>query len=151
MRDFHKLNFDGLFISNGPGDPKMCTETISNIKKALDDEIPTFGICLGNQLLALAAGADTKKMKYGHRGQNQPCLEVGTKRCLITSQNHGFAVTDKLPKDWKPYFTNANDGTNEGIKHVNKPFFSVQFHPEASPGPTDSEYLFDKFIEVLRG
>ncbi|MFC1648046.1 glutamine-hydrolyzing carbamoyl-phosphate synthase small subunit [Nanoarchaeota archaeon] len=149
--DIHKLNFDGLFISNGPGDPKMCKETIENIRIALEKGIPTFGICLGNQLLALAAGADTYKLKYGHRGQNQPCLEVGTKKCIITSQNHGFAVKKTLPKGWKPWFINANDGTNEGIRHVSKPFFSVQFHPEASPGPTDASYLFDKFIGVLDG
>ncbi|MCJ7564169.1 MAG: gamma-glutamyl-gamma-aminobutyrate hydrolase family protein, partial [Candidatus Aminicenantes bacterium] len=112
---------------------------------------PTFGICLGNQILALAAGGNTYKLKFGHRSQNQPCQEEGTKRCYITSQNHGFAVDIRaLPKPWQPWFTNANDKTNEGIRHVSKPFMSVQFHPEAAPGPTDTEFLFDQFIGTLR-
>ena len=149
--DFHQLDFDALFISNGPGDPKMCQTTINNIKKALEKNIPTFGICLGNQLLALAAGADTYKLKYGHRSQNQPCINLETKQCYITSQNHGFAVNyDSIPKDWKPWFVNANDNTIEGIKHASKPFLAVQFHPEAAPGPTDTEFLFDKFLEMLK-
>lgn len=148
--DFFKFKFDGLFISNGPGDPKMCKKTISSIKKAMEMEIPIFGICLGNQLLALAAGADTYKLKYGHRSQNQPCIIEGTKKCFITTQNHGFAVDTKtLPPDWKPLFTNINDHTNEGIKHKAKPFMSCQFHPEATPGPVDTEFLFDEFINVL--
>jgi carbamoyl-phosphate synthase small subunit len=149
--DFFKFDFDGVFISNGPGDPKMCKKTISNIRKALNKEIPVFGICLGNQLLALAAGADTYKLKYGHRSQNQPCLLKDTKRCFITTQNHGFAVDTKtLPSDWKPLFTNINDYTNEGIKHKTKPFFSSQFHPEATPGPVDTEFLFDDFVKMLK-
>jgi carbamoyl-phosphate synthase small subunit len=140
----------GVIISNGPGDPKQCAATIATIGRLLADEVPTFGICLGNQLLALAAGANTYKLKFGHRGQNQPCLEDGTRRCFITSQNHGFAVDARaLPPGWKPWFTNANDGTNEGIRHVRKPFRSVQFHPEAAPGPTDTEFLFDRFLESL--
>ena len=148
--DFSNEEYDGLFISNGPGDPKQCSETIKNIKKALTKDKPIFGICLGSQLLALATGADTYKLKYGHRSQNQPCIEVGTKRCFITSQNHGYAVDDKsLSDEWQPWFVNANDNTNEGIKHKQKPFFAVQFHPEAMCGPTDTEHLFDKFIEVL--
>ncbi len=148
--DFTKLEYDGLMISNGPGDPKECKKTIQYVQKALTMNKPIFGICLGNQLLALAAGGDTYKLKFGHRSQNQPCIQEGTKRCFITTQNHGFAVnTKKLPSGWKPYFTNANDGTNEGIKHVSKPFFSVQFHPEATPGPVDSEFLFDEFIRML--
>ena len=148
--DFFKLDFDGIVISNGPGDPKMCKKTIENIKKAIDKEIPIFGICLGNQLLALAAGADTYKLKYGHRSQNQPCLMNGTKRCFITTQNHGFAVDEKsLPKDWEPLFTNINDYTNEGIRHKTKPFFSAQFHPEATPGPVDTGFLFDDFINIV--
>lgn len=149
--DFIKEEYDGLFISNGPGDPKMCKETITNIKKAMEYKKPIFGICLGNQLLALAAGADTYKLKYGHRSQNQPCVVVGTNKAYITSQNHGYAVDTKtLPKDWKPYFVNANDDTNEGIIHEIKPFRSVQFHPEAMPGPTDTEFLFDEFIELVK-
>jgi len=150
-KDFVHNDFDGLFISNGPGDPKMCTPTILNIRKAIEKEIPVFGICLGNQLLALAAGADTYKLKYGHRSQNQPVYIVGTKKCFITSQNHGFAVDEKtLPPDWVPWMRNANDDTNEGIKHKTKPFFSVQFHPEANPGPKDTEFLFDEFLKVVK-
>ncbi|MFA4947098.1 MAG: glutamine-hydrolyzing carbamoyl-phosphate synthase small subunit [Candidatus Krumholzibacteriia bacterium] len=144
-------DYDGLFISNGPGDPKMCAETIAHLKEALARERKIFGICLGNQLLALAAGADTYKLKYGHRSQNQPCAEVGTRRCYITSQNHGFAVdTSTLPEEWEPWFENANDGTNEGIRHARLPFMSVQFHPEASGGPADTQYLFDIFVESLK-
>ncbi len=147
----NKMDFDGLLISNGPGDPKTCVPTIKNIASALEKEIPTFGICLGNQLLALAAGADTYKLKYGHRGQNQPAYIVGTKKCFITSQNHGFAVDEKtLPKAWEPWMRNANDDTNEGIRHKTKPFFSVQFHPEANPGPRDTAFLFDDFLKVLK-
>ncbi|HZX20444.1 MAG TPA: glutamine-hydrolyzing carbamoyl-phosphate synthase small subunit [archaeon] len=153
--DFHakefEYDFDGLFISNGPGDPKQCVATIKNIEKSLKKETPTFGICLGNQLLALAAGADTYKLKYGHRSQNQPCYIVGEKKCFITSQNHGFAVNEKtLSSDWKPWMRNANDETNEGIRHKSKPFFSVQFHPEATPGPVDTSFLFDEFLEDLK-
>jgi carbamoyl-phosphate synthase small subunit len=146
-----RRGWDGLFLSNGPGDPKMCAATIAHLKEALARREKIFGICLGNQLLALAAGADTYKLKYGHRSQNQPCVEIGTKRCQITSQNHGFAVDSKtLPEGWEPWFENANDGTNEGIRHAQLPFMSVQFHPEASGGPTDTEYLFDVFIEGLK-
>lgn len=145
--DYSKVEYDGLFISNGPGNPKMCDTTIHHMSKSLKQEIPIFGICLGNQLLALAAGADTYKLKYGHRSHNQPVLQVGTNKALITSQNHGFAIDPRsLPSDWEPYFINLNDGTNEGLKHRSKPIFSVQFHPEASGGPTDSEYLFDDFL-----
>jgi len=144
-------DFDGILISNGPGDPKMCVETIKNIRKAIEKEIPIFGICLGNQLLALASGADTYKLKYGHRSQNQPAYIVGEKKCFITSQNHGFAVNEKtLAKGWEPWMRNANDDTNEGIRHKQKPFFSVQFHPEASPGPLDTGFLFDEFLKVLK-
>ena len=148
--NFNKEHYVGLFISNGPGDPKLCTETIENLKVAMDKEKPIFGICLGNQLLALAAGADTYKLKFGHRSQNQPCIEKGTKRCYITTQNHGYAVDAKtLPKQWKEWFVNANDNTNEGIMHKTKPFFSVQYHPENFPGPKDTEFLFDKFLELI--
>lgn len=147
----NKLPIDGLVISNGPGDPKMAKESIAIIKKALAKKIPTFGICLGNQLLALAAGGNTYKLKFGHRAQNQPTIEVGAKRCYITTQNHGFAVDDKkLPDGFKRWFYNANDNSNEGIIHQKLPFFSVQFHPEATPGPTDTEFLFDKFMENFK-
>jgi len=113
--------------------------------------IPTFGICLGNQLMCLATGGDTDKLKYGHRSQNQPCTLVNTKRCFITTQNHGFAVDMKsLGNDWQEFFVNANDGTNEGIKHKTKPFMSVQWHPEHNPGPTDTEFLFDDFVKLLK-
>ncbi|MEN6311785.1 MAG: glutamine-hydrolyzing carbamoyl-phosphate synthase small subunit [Acidobacteriota bacterium] len=141
----------GVVISNGPGDPKRAAAAIAAVRRLLREGLPLFGVCLGNQILALAAGADTFKLKFGHRSQNQPCLEEGTKRCYITSQNHGFAVDRKtLPRDWAPWFTNANDGTNEGIRHRRKPFWSVQFHPEACPGPTDTEFLFDEFLEAAR-
>ena len=149
--DFSAENYDGVFISNGPGDPAMCMETVQNIRKTITDEKPIMGICLGNQLLALAAGAETYKLKYGHRSHNQPVLLTGTNRCYITSQNHGFAVETKtLPDDWEPLFINANDNTNEGIRHKTKPFFSTQFHPEASSGPTDTEFLFDDFMENIK-
>jgi len=156
-----KERFDGVFISNGPGDPKMCIATIENIRKSLEKGIPTFGICLGCQLMALAIGGDTYKLKYGHRGANQPCIETplpdppprgeGTK-CIITSQNHGFAVdAEKIPSGWHVWWSNANDGTVEGIRHTSGKFFAVQFHPEASPGPEDANYLFGDFLMVMRG
>jgi carbamoyl-phosphate synthase small subunit len=149
--DFLKEDYDGLFISNGPGDPTACKETIANLKRALAMDKPIMGICLGNQLLALAAGANTYKLKFGHRGHNQPCIEEGTGRCYITSQNHGFAVDDStLPSGWHPWFKNANDGSNEGMRHSTKPFLSVQFHPEAAPGPVDCGHLFDRFVEMMR-
>jgi carbamoyl-phosphate synthase small subunit len=148
--DFLAEDFDAVLVSNGPGDPGACGSTILNLKKALKLEKPVMGICLGHQLLALAAGASTYKLKFGHRGHNQPCLEEGTARCFITSQNHGFAVdTATLPADWEPWFTNANDGSNEGMRHRSKPFMSVQFHPEAAPGPVDCEPLFDKFVSLI--
>jgi carbamoyl-phosphate synthase small subunit len=140
----------GVVISNGPGDPRRCPETIRTVRGLLEEKVPLFGICLGNQILALAAGGATYKLKFGHRGQNQPCLEDGTERCYITSQNHGYAVeTGRLPEGWKPWFTNANDGTNEGLVHRSGLFLGVQFHPEANPGPTDTEFLFDRFLERL--
>ncbi len=146
-----EFDFDGVLVSNGPGDPKMCIETISALEKALEQEVPVFGVCLGNQLLALAAGADTYKLKYGHRGQNQPAYIVGTQKCFITSQNHGYAVNEStLQKGWEPWMRNANDGTNEGIRHKSKPFFSVQFHPEANPGPRDTAFLFGEFVKVIK-
>ena len=148
--DWSQEEADGIVLSNGPGDPKTCAETISVIRRGFGRNVPILGICLGHQLLALAAGADTSKMKYGHRGQNQPCLEVGTRRCFITSQNHGFAVNDQtLPSEWKPWFFNANDGTNEGMRHRSLPILSVQFHPEAAPGPVDTGFVFDEFVNLL--
>ena len=148
--DFASEECDGIFLSNGPGDPAQCEKTIENIRKVLDKNIPIMGICLGNQLMARAAGAETYKLKYGHRSHNQPVVEPGKNRCYITSQNHGFAIDDKtLPADWEPLFVNVNDGTNEGIRHKSKPFFSAQFHPEASSGPVDTEYLFDEFIKNI--
>ncbi len=149
--DISKEEFDGLFISNGPGDPKMCVKTIENIKKIFETGIPVYGICLGNQLMALAAGADSYKLKYGHRSHNQPVIHSGTNKAYITSQNHGYAIDNNtLPADWMPLFVNLNDNTNEGMKHKSKPFFSSQFHPEASGGPTDTEFLFDQFIDTVR-
>ena len=142
------FKFDALFISNGPGDPKKADKTIATIKKALARKIPTLGICLGNQLLALAAGGDTKKLKYGHRSQNQPCLLSKSNRCYITTQNHGFAISE-LPKGFNPWFVNANDNTIEGIIHEKLPFMAVQFHPEAHPGPKDTEWIFDYFLERI--
>jgi carbamoyl-phosphate synthase small subunit len=148
--DYHSEEFDGLFLTNGPGDPKMCSDTINNIRKSFDSGKPIFGICLGNQLMALASGADTYKLKYGHRSHNQPVLRVGTDKAYITSQNHGFAVDNHtLPGDWEPLFININDNTNEGMRHKTKPFFSTQFHPEASGGPTDTGFLFDVFLENI--
>lgn len=140
--------FDGVLISNGPGDPKMAQKTIEMVRRVLEMKIPTFGICLGNQILALAAGGDTYKLKFGHRSQNQPCMLVGTKRCYLTTQNHGFAI-GVVPEGFKPWFINANDNTNEGIIHDSMPFMSVQFHPEATPGPSDTEWLFDFFVEKV--
>src|SRR3989344_6200539 len=132
--DFFGEEFDALFISNGPGDPKRCGKTIEHLQKALLLDKPIFGICLGSQLMALAAGGNTFKLKYGHRSANQPCSDQDTQKCYITSQNHGFAVDESsLPKGWKIWMKNANDGTVEGIYHKNRPWFSVQFHPEASP------------------
>jgi len=145
-----KQPFDALLISNGPGDPKMAKDAIKTISKALKQNIPTLGICMGNQLLALAAGGDTYKLKFGHRSQNQPCLLKGSNRCYITTQNHGFAV-GKLPHDFHPWFVNANDQSIEGIIHNKKPFMSVQFHPEAAPGPMDTAWIFDHFLKNIKG
>lgn len=149
--DFTEEECDGIFLSNGPGDPAQCEETIRHIRKVLDGNTPIMGICLGNQLMARAAGAETYKLKYGHRSHNQPVMEPGKNRCYITSQNHGFAIDDRtLPADWEPLFVNVNDGTNEGIRHKSKPFFSAQFHPEACSGPVDTEYLFDEFVRNMK-
>ncbi len=143
-------SFDGLLISSGPGDPKLCTPTIHEVQKALSRGTPTFGICLGHQIMALAAGGDTEKMKYGHRSQNQPVKDTGNQRAFVTTQNHGFVVKqDTLPADWKFSFINLNDGSSEGLIHKSGRYFSTQFHPEAAPGPTDTTFLFDRFVEML--
>jgi len=142
---------DGLLISSGPGDPQTCTGIVDQIKQAMAKDLPTLGICLGHQVMAIAAGADTYKLKYGHRSQNQPVIQTGTNKCFITSQNHGFAVDNKtLPSDWKPLFNNLNDDTNEGLIHESGRFFSVQFHPEAAPGPYDTTFLFDDFLKMIK-
>ena len=150
--DFNGLEFDGLFISNGPGDPDTCDAAVQNIRKAMANEkLPIFGICMGNQLLSKAGGAKIYKLKYGHRSHNQPVRMVSTERCFITSQNHGYAVDNNtLGADWEPLFINMNDGSNEGIKHKKNPWFSAQFHPEAASGPTDTEFLFDEFVNLLK-
>ena len=143
-------DYDGLFITNGPGNPDLCETTVGHIREAMKREKPIFGICMGNQLLAKAAGAKTYKLRYGHRGHNQPVRMADSDKCFITSQNHGYAVDENtLPDDWEPFFTNLNDGTNEGIRHRSKPFFSVQFHPEASSGPLDTMCLFNRFVSML--
>lgn len=172
---FLNMDFDGLLISNGPGDPQMYRTAIENVRRALALNKPIFGICLGHQILSLAIGAETYKLKFGHRGHNQPCIEhvtddsqqsiiieksrmasngntaTTTGRCFITSQNHGYAVRKEgLPSDWRIWFTNANDNTIEGIRHVTKPFSSVQFHPEATPGPVDTAGLFDDFAQQVK-
>ena len=148
--DFTREECDGIFLSNGPGDPARCEATIEHARQMLDRDTPVMGICLGNQILARAAGAMTYKMKYGHRSHNQPVIRPRGTRCYITSQNHGYAIDDQtLPPGWEPLFVNANDGTNEGIRHVSRPFFSVQFHPEAASGPVDTEFLFDDFIAAM--
>ena len=143
--------FDGIMLSNGPGDPKDCGPIIDEVKKLYDSNMPIFAICLGHQLMALATGTDTHRLKYGHRGGNHPVKDLETGRVYISSQNHGYVVdTDKLdPKVATPAFVNVNDGTNEGLKYTGKNIFTVQLHPEACPGPQDSGYLFDRFITMM--
>jgi carbamoyl-phosphate synthase small subunit len=148
--DFTDEDYDGVFISNGPGDPLRCQETIAILRKVLMQKKPVFGICLGAQLMGLAIGAKTYKLRFGHRSQNQPCLKEGSERCLLTSQNHGYAVDEKtLPSDWQVTYRNLNDNTVQGIAHKTLPYFSVQFHPEAAPGPVDTRFLFDEFYQLL--
>jgi carbamoyl-phosphate synthase small subunit len=148
--DYSKEDFDGILVSNGPGDPEKCAATIDIIKLAIKLERPTMGICLGNQLLALALGGKTYKLKYGHRSQNQPCIDKTSGKCYITSQNHGFAVKrSSLQDNVDVWFENLNDGTIEGIRHKELPIFATQFHPEDCPGPTDTRFIFDEFINKL--
>lgn len=150
--DYTDMEFDGLFLANGPGDPDMCSEAVEIIRKQMSrSRKPICGICMGNQLLSKAAGATIYKLKYGHRGHNQPVRMVGTQKCFITSQNHGYAVDARtLDKDWEELFVNMNDASNEGIRHKENPWFSSQFHPEACSGPVDTEFMFDKFVETLK-
>jgi carbamoyl-phosphate synthase small subunit len=148
--NFNQLDYDGLFLSNGPGDPDTCGLAVAHIREVLNRDKPVCGICMGNQLLAKAGGASIFKLKYGHRSHNQPVQMAGSNTCYITSQNHGYAVdNNSLGSDWEPLFINLNDGTNEGIRHKSKPFFSAQFHPEACSGPTDTLFIFDKFVSTL--
>ncbi len=148
--DYSNEEYDGLFLSNGPGNPIVCKETIAILKKNWGRRKPTLGICLGAQLLALAIGGKTYKLKFGHRGQNHPCMDLERKTAILTSQNHGFAIDEKsLPSDWKVFFRSLNDHSVEGIIHKKLPYFAVQFHPESHPGPTDAFYLFEKFFEMI--
>lgn len=148
--DYSEEDYDALVLSNGPGDPALCEKSISILKTALPRKKPIFGICLGAQLLALAAGAKTYKLRYGHRGHNQPCMDLETKKCYISSQNHGYAIEEKsLPKDWKVWFRNLNDQSVEAIKHESLPYSAMQFHPEAAPGPTDTLFFLHKFCKEL--
>lgn len=149
--DFEKEEFDGVLISNGPGNPAVYKELIKKVSALLERKIPMLGICMGHQIISLAAGAKTYKLKYGHRSQNQPVKEVRGTRCFVTSQNHSFAVdTGTLPEGWFPWFENLNDGTNEGLKHRWLPFRTVQFHPEAAPGPVDTSFIFDEFLSEIK-
>lgn len=150
--DYTDMEFDGLFLANGPGDPDMCEESVNIIRKQISESRkPICGICMGNQLLAKAGGATIYKLKYGHRSHNQPVRQVGTNKCYVTSQNHGYAVDAKtLEADWEELFVNMNDGSNEGIRHKTNPWFSSQFHPEACSGPVDTSFIFDKFIDTLK-
>jgi len=149
--DVSKEDYDGVVLSNGPGNPVVYKQLVNTAKILIQKHVPTLGICMGHQILALAAGAKTFKLKYGHRSQNQPVQEVGSNKCYVTSQNHSFAVNTKtLPRGWEPWFENLNDYSNEGMKHEKLPFRSVQFHPEAAPGPVDTSFIFDEFLKDLK-
>ena len=150
--DYTLMDFDGLFLGNGPGDPDMCEDAVNVIRRQMSlSRKPICGICMGNQLLAKAGGATIYKLKYGHRSHNQPVREVGTNRCYVTSQNHGYAVDAKtLGSDWRELFVNMNDGSNEGVCHKENPWFTSQFHPEACSGPIDTEFMFDRFIKTMQ-
>lgn len=150
--DYTDMEFDGLFLGNGPGDPDMCVDTVNILRKQISQSAkPICGICMGNQMLAKASGATIYKLKYGHRSHNQPVRLVGTDKCYITSQNHGYAVDAKtLGSDWEEMFINMNDGSNEGVRHKKNPWFSSQFHPEACSGPVDTDFMFDKFIDTIK-
>ena len=150
--DYTGMEYEGLFLGNGPGDPDMCNDAVEIIRKQMSmNKKPICGICMGNQLLSKAAGAKIYKLKYGHRGHNQPVRMVGTDKCYITSQNHGYAVdASTLDKDWQELFVNMNDGSNEGVRHKENPWFTSQFHPEACSGPVDTYFMFDKFVETLK-
>ena len=148
--DYSLEQYDGILLSNGPGDPKACNQSIDNLKAALENNIPIFGICLGSQLLGLAAGADTYKLKFGHRGQNQPVQDTQSLRCYLSSQNHGYALChNSLPEDWQITFTHLHDNSIAGIKHKSKPYSAVQFHPEAAAGPHDTAFLFNDFMQQV--
>ena len=149
--DFEKEDFDGILISNGPGNPEYYKDLVKKVSKLLERKVPMLGICMGHQIISLAAGAKTYKLKYGHRSQNQPVKEVRGTTCFVTSQNHSFAVdTDSLPEGWLPWFENLNDGTCEGLKHRWLPFRTVQFHPEAAPGPVDTAFIFEEFLSEIK-
>jgi carbamoyl-phosphate synthase small subunit len=149
--DFDKEEFDGVLISNGPGNPEVYKDLVKKVSVLLERKIPMLGICMGHQIISLAAGAKTYKLKYGHRSQNQPVKEVRGTKCFVTSQNHSYAVdTDSLPEGWFPWFENLNDGTNEGLKHRWLPFRTVQFHPEAAPGPVDTAFIFEEFLSEIK-
>ena len=149
---FDEAEADGVCLSSGPGDPRRYRDVVARVRRELEKDRPVLGICLGHQLMGLAAGGNVYKLRFGHRGQNQPCVEVGTQRSIVTSQNHGYALrAETVNSGWRPWFVNGNDKSCEGIIHDTKPHFAVQFHPEARPGPTDAAFIFDRFLDEVRG